>query len=118
MYHGWPIQYDLMARYCNTWRNYEDVQCNAISKFNSRSCWDSVSTIRDYWGGSSHSHDDYDRFVQVAGPGQWNDAVSEERMEISHMTIISVQVAAPKLNRHVCIVVGVVVLGYARCWKR
>ena len=79
MYHGWPIQYELMARYCNTWRNYEDVQCNAISKYNSRSCWDSVSAIRDYWGGLSHTHGDYDRFVEVAGPGQWNDAVRNTR---------------------------------------
>ena len=80
MYHGWPIQYELMARYCNTWRNYEDVQCNAISKYNSRSCWDSVSAIRDYWGGLSHTHGDYDRFVEVAGPGQWNDAVRNTRL--------------------------------------
>lgn len=74
MYHQWPIQYELMAKYCNTWRNFDDVQCNKLSVHNTRSCWDSVSSIRDYWGGHGHTHGDYDRFVAIAGPGQFNDA--------------------------------------------
>lgn len=28
----------------------------------------------------AHTHDDYDRFVEVAGPGQWNDAVRNTRL--------------------------------------
>jgi hypothetical protein len=73
MYHGWPIQYERMAKYCNTWRNYADVQCNTLTAGNKFSCWESVAGIRDYWGGQKHTHDDYDRFVSVAGPGHWID---------------------------------------------
>ena len=71
---GWPIQYARMAKYCSTWRNYADVQCNAMSKYNHFSCWESVSGIRDYWAGTiGHTFGDYERFLDVAGPGHWND---------------------------------------------
>ena len=71
MYYGWPIQYKLLAQSCNSWRNYDDIQCNANQSF---TCWDSVSKIIGYWGGAGHTHNDYDAFVNAAAPGSWNDA--------------------------------------------
>jgi len=56
-----PIQYQLMAKYCNLWRNYDDIQDN----------WGSVSSIINYWGTANGA--DYDAFVGVARPGAWND---------------------------------------------
>jgi hypothetical protein len=71
MFYGWPIQYALMARSCNTWRNFDDIQCNANQSF---SCWQSVSKIIGYWGGAGHTHNDFEAFVNVAAPGAFNDA--------------------------------------------
>jgi alpha-N-acetylgalactosaminidase len=52
-----PIQYELMAKYCNLWRNYDDIQDD----------WGSVSGIIDYWGTANGP--DYKNFVHVARPG-------------------------------------------------
>lgn len=52
-----PIQYQLMAKYCNLWRNYDDIQDD----------WGSVSGIIDFWGTANGA--DYDNFVGVARPG-------------------------------------------------
>ena len=46
-----------MAKYCNIWRNWDDIQDN----------WASVSSIIDYWGEANG--DDYNNFVNVARPG-------------------------------------------------
>ena len=43
--------------HCNLWRNNYDVQDN----------WNSVSSIIDFYG------DNKDGFLEVAGPGSWND---------------------------------------------
>ena len=53
-----PIQYELMAKYCNIWRNWDDIQDN----------WQSVSSIIDYWGEANGN--DYNKFVSVARPGR------------------------------------------------
>ncbi len=50
-------QYQLMAKYCNIWRNYYDIQDD----------WSSISSIIDYWGTANGN--DYDAFVNVARPG-------------------------------------------------
>jgi len=57
----YPIQYKLMKKYCNLWRNYYDIDNN----------WESVAGIIEFWG-SANIHD-YNNFVNVAGPGAWND---------------------------------------------
>ncbi|XP_067949348.1 alpha-N-acetylgalactosaminidase-like [Watersipora subatra] len=59
---SWPayIQtppYDTIAKYCNIWRNYGDIQDN----------WSSVYSIIDHYGNNT------DKFAEIAGPGQYND---------------------------------------------
>ncbi|XP_029204318.2 alpha-N-acetylgalactosaminidase-like isoform X1 [Acropora millepora] len=62
----WPLyqsqvgikpDYDAIARSCNTWRNYVDVQDS----------WSSVLKIVDHFAGNQ------DTFIAAAGPGHWND---------------------------------------------
>eukprot|EP00038_Savillea_parva_P012280 m.203539 g.203539 ORF g.203539 m.203539 type:complete len:494 (-) comp22148_c0_seq1:61-1542(-) len=66
--HRYPVQYRLMAKYCNMWRNYHDIQDNADS------LWD----IANYWATlyDSRSHIQagapMDQFLD-AGPGHFND---------------------------------------------
>ena len=52
---------DEISKYCNVWRNYNDVQDS----------WDSVEGIINYW---SRNYSNYynDQFLNVAGPGGWN----------------------------------------------
>lgn len=54
---GLTPDYNVIARYCNLWRLYYDVQDS----------WDSVLNIIDYWGSNS------DTLQPHARPGQWND---------------------------------------------
>ncbi|XP_031564497.1 alpha-N-acetylgalactosaminidase-like [Actinia tenebrosa] len=49
--------YMKVAEYCNTWRNYDDVQDS----------WDSILHILDYFAANQ------DTFIAAAGPGHWND---------------------------------------------
>ncbi|XP_064606127.1 LOW QUALITY PROTEIN: alpha-N-acetylgalactosaminidase-like [Liolophura sinensis] len=49
--------YPKIAKYCNIWRNYADVQDS----------WDSVINIIEYYG------NDTGNFSAVAGPGNFND---------------------------------------------
>ncbi|RMX37256.1 hypothetical protein pdam_00011398 [Pocillopora damicornis] len=54
---GIKPDYAAIARNCNTWRNYQDVQDS----------WNSVLGILD------HFAENQDTFVAAAGPGHWND---------------------------------------------
>lgn len=59
---SWPAyvgkpDYQSIAKHCNIWRNYKDVQDS----------WDSVSGIIKYYG------DDAQKFAEIARPGQFND---------------------------------------------
>eukprot|EP00823_Brevimastigomonas_motovehiculus_P001336 TRINITY_DN11862_c0_g1_i1.p1 TRINITY_DN11862_c0_g1~~TRINITY_DN11862_c0_g1_i1.p1 ORF type:complete len:428 (-),score=68.25 TRINITY_DN11862_c0_g1_i1:117-1349(-) len=54
---GFPVQYSLMAKYCNLWRNFDDIQ----------DTYHSLSTIIDYWANPEKS------MADVASPGSWND---------------------------------------------
>eukprot|EP00117_Sycon_ciliatum_P014665 scpid25793/ scgid2744/ Alpha-N-acetylgalactosaminidase; Alpha-galactosidase B len=56
---GTPINYTLVAQYCNIWRNFNDIQDS----------WQSVYTIIDYYGDPKN----YEAFGKIAGPGNWND---------------------------------------------
>ena len=49
--------YVLIAKYCNIWRNWDDIQDS----------WDSLTGIIKKYG------DDKTNFSQVAGPGNFND---------------------------------------------
>ena len=49
--------YDTIAKYCNIWRNYGDIQDN----------WESVYSIIDHYGNN------IDKFAEIAAPGQFND---------------------------------------------
>jgi hypothetical protein len=40
---GWPLQYQLMSKYCTAMKQYHDVQ----------DTWDSIQTIIEYWGRGS-----------------------------------------------------------------
>ncbi len=76
-----------MAKYCNLWRNYDDIQDNWGSVRCARSLFVALmlfSGIIDYWGtangldfikqcGFNITGADYDSFVNVARPGAWND---------------------------------------------
>jgi len=61
---SWPAyqvndhpNYTAIAQHCNLWRNFDDISDS----------WDSVLTIIDFYAGNK------DGFVDVAGPGKWND---------------------------------------------
>ncbi|XP_028406956.1 alpha-N-acetylgalactosaminidase-like [Dendronephthya gigantea] len=60
---SWPAylnpkpDYQIVAKYCNLWRNYNDIQDS----------WDSVLTIIDYYA------ENQDALAKAAGPGNWND---------------------------------------------
>ena len=49
--------YEKIARYCNIWRNYNDIDDS----------WDSVKQIIEFYG------DDKTSFSEVAAPGSFND---------------------------------------------
>lgn len=49
--------YPKIAKYCNVWRNYNDIDDS----------WDSVATIIEFYG------QDHTQFQEVAGPGNFND---------------------------------------------
>ena len=49
--------YAKVAKYCNLWRNNIDVD----------DTWESVLGIIEFYG------QDKTKFVEVAGPGNWND---------------------------------------------
>jgi hypothetical protein len=48
-----------LAEICHLWRNWDDI----------RDDWGSVSSVIDFWKRNSTD----DPFIQVAGPGHWND---------------------------------------------
>ena len=49
--------YPVMQKYCNLWRNWDDISDS----------WDSVVSIMNWWG------DNGPTLVKYAGPGSWND---------------------------------------------
>lgn len=62
----WPLyqggagitpNYTAIRQHCNVWRNFYDVQDN----------WHNIQGIIDYYG------DNKDGFLQMGGPGGWND---------------------------------------------
>ena len=55
--HGLTPNYTAVKQHCNLWRNFYDVQDN----------WNSVQGIVEYYG------NDKDGFLEMAGPGGWND---------------------------------------------
>jgi len=56
VYHVQP-DYVKIAKYCNIWRNYGDIDDS----------WDSVHSIITFYG------DDKTGFAEVAAPGSFND---------------------------------------------
>ncbi|KAK3733255.1 hypothetical protein QZH41_011098, partial [Actinostola sp. cb2023] len=54
---GVQPDYQRIAKYCNLWRNYNDIQDS----------WDSVTTIVEYYAKQQ------DVLIAAAGPGHWND---------------------------------------------
>ncbi|XP_051908061.1 alpha-N-acetylgalactosaminidase [Hippocampus zosterae] len=51
------VNYSLLAKICNLWRNYNDIQDS----------WDSVLKIVDWF------FDNQEVLIAAAGPGRWND---------------------------------------------
>ncbi|XP_053132886.1 alpha-N-acetylgalactosaminidase-like isoform X2 [Hemicordylus capensis] len=51
------VDYNLLGKYCNLWRNYVDIQDS----------WTSLSHIFEWYG------DHGDALQPAAGPGKWND---------------------------------------------
>lgn len=49
--------YKKIAKYCNVWRNFDDINDS----------WDSVASIIEFYG------KDHSKFIEVAGPGNFND---------------------------------------------
>ncbi|XP_065201110.1 alpha-N-acetylgalactosaminidase-like [Planococcus citri] len=56
-YSGMKINYESMAKHCNLWRNYDDIQDSYAS----------VTNIMDYFAMKQ------DFWQPYAGPGHWND---------------------------------------------
>ncbi|CAH1268336.1 NAGA [Branchiostoma lanceolatum] len=54
---GIKVDYSVLGKHCNAWRNYDDIQDS----------WDSVTHIIDWFG------DNQDVLAPAAGPGHWND---------------------------------------------
>lgn len=54
---GMKPDYKKIAKYCNVWRNYNDIDDS----------WSSVAGIVEFYG------QDHTNFVEVAGPGNFND---------------------------------------------
>ncbi|KAK3084282.1 hypothetical protein FSP39_011005 [Pinctada imbricata] len=90
---GWPkyllrkgIQpdYRKIAKYCNSWRVYEDVEDS----------WLSVTKAFDYYGNNTG------HFNEIAGPGAWNDmgtvvgdyglSYDEQRVQMALWSMMSV----------------------------
>ncbi|CAC5424715.1 NAGA [Mytilus coruscus] len=55
---GPKVDYNLAKKYCNMWRNYEDVEDS----------WQYVFNIIEFYGKNDK------KFLEIAGPGGWNDA--------------------------------------------
>ncbi|XP_052076326.1 alpha-N-acetylgalactosaminidase-like isoform X2 [Mytilus californianus] len=55
---GPKVNYNLAKKYCNMWRNYEDVEDS----------WQYVFNIIEFYGKNDK------KFLEIAGPGGWNDA--------------------------------------------
>jgi len=51
------VNYPKIAKNCNLWRNYGDIQDD----------WSSLISIINYYGQDKYN------FIEVAGPGNWND---------------------------------------------
>lgn len=51
------VNYELIAKHCNLWRNFDDIEFS----------WQSVLTIVDYYAANQET------FAKVQGPGQWFD---------------------------------------------
>lgn len=51
------IDYASMAKHCNLWRNYDDIDDS----------WESMIKIADYFAQKQEF------WAQYAGPGHWND---------------------------------------------
>jgi hypothetical protein len=66
----YPIQYNLMRKHCNTWRNYRDIQPTWISLKGTIEYWGSLQgkTNRSVDGAGPIS-----AFIGAAGRGAWND---------------------------------------------
>ncbi|KAL6074817.1 Alpha-galactosidase A [Balamuthia mandrillaris] len=99
------VQFDLLVRYCNMWRNFDDIQDS----------FDSITTIAQYWRTANSSVDSmnpfavqqnplYKSFLLAAGPGSWNDpdmilvggtglSLAQSRIQLSLWSIL----AAPLL---------------------
>jgi alpha-N-acetylgalactosaminidase len=56
-FNGLPLQYNLLAKYCHLWRNFDDIEDS----------WSSVCGIMNYWGNANNE------MVNVARPGAFND---------------------------------------------
>ncbi|KAK4884299.1 hypothetical protein RN001_000570 [Aquatica leii] len=54
---GTPANYPYLAKICNLWRNWADIQDS----------YNSMTTIADWFAKNQ------DRFITSAGPGNWND---------------------------------------------
>uniref|UniRef100_T1GC27 Alpha-galactosidase n=1 Tax=Megaselia scalaris TaxID=36166 RepID=T1GC27_MEGSC len=54
---GIPLNYNLMIKYCNLWRNWDDIQDS----------YDSLTSIMDFFSKNQ------DTIQPHAGPGHWND---------------------------------------------
>ncbi|XP_078682951.1 alpha-N-acetylgalactosaminidase-like isoform X9 [Branchiostoma floridae x Branchiostoma belcheri] len=54
---GIKVDYSVLEKHCNMWRNYDDIQDS----------WDSVTGIIDWYG------DNQNVLAPAAGPGHWND---------------------------------------------
>ena len=50
-------EWELLSKYCNYWRNYNDINDD----------WASVADIVEWW--ANHQ----DAIAPIAGPGHWND---------------------------------------------
>ncbi|VVC36749.1 Hypothetical protein CINCED_3A014137 [Cinara cedri] len=54
---GLHVDYDLVAKHCNLWRNYSDINDS----------WESMIQIADYFA------EKQELWAKYAGPGHWND---------------------------------------------
>lgn len=50
------MDYSPLPKFCNLWRNFDDIQAN----------WNSIKKIMDKWGNTPE-------WANYAGPGHWND---------------------------------------------
>uniref|UniRef100_F1L2I1 Alpha-galactosidase n=1 Tax=Ascaris suum TaxID=6253 RepID=F1L2I1_ASCSU len=55
--HPEMVDYDVIGRYCNLWRNFDDI----------RRSWSSIKSIIDYYDHHQDKH------IPAQGPGKWHD---------------------------------------------